>query len=80
MHKQGVVHCDVKPANILISAQWVAKVADFGHSWEINQDPDTKDGQFRGTPPYMAPEVVISAVYDATVDVWSYGCVLAHVS
>ena len=76
LHKQSVLHCDLKPANILISAQWVGKVADFGQSWQLEAtaatataaaaEPSGGGGAdsrgLHGTPPYMAPEVVIGAV------------------
>ena len=94
LHKQSVLHCDLKPANILISAQWVGKVADFGQSWQLEAtaatataaaaEPSGGGGAdsrgLHGTPPYMAPEVVISRRYAPPVDVWSFGCVLAHMA
>ena len=81
LHMQSVLHCDIKPANILISAQWIGKVADFGHSWEISKAAGViGGGELHGTPPYMAPEVVLHSAYLPPVDVWSFGCVLAHMA
>jgi len=81
LHQQAVLHCDLKPANVLISAQWVAKVADFGHSNEVAA-PDAlgRLEQLKGTPPYMAPEVISKRAYDKPCDVWSFGCLLVHMA
>lgn len=55
-HDEGVVHCDVKPANILLDEKGTPFLADFGIA-RFHDDPDPKEsGQVLGTPAYMAPE------------------------
>jgi len=55
------------------------KVADFGTSFDAaEKGAGSSGGDIQGTPPYMAPEIVKMGVYDKPVDVWAYGCMLAH--
>ena len=78
-----LLHRDLKPANVLVDAQWVAKVADFGTATLEEAAADetasgAPDEGINGTPPYMAPEILTGRRYEPPVDVWAYGCVLAH--
>jgi tRNA A-37 threonylcarbamoyl transferase component Bud32/tetratricopeptide (TPR) repeat protein len=78
-HARGIVHRDVKPANILLSASGHAIVADFGIAWAAHVARDerlTATGVSLGTPAYMAPEQALGEGTDARVDVWALGCVL----
>ena len=56
VHEAGVVHRDVKPSNILINREGLAKLTDFGISTGINQRPLTASGMVMGTAQYLAPE------------------------
>ena len=73
-HRQGIVHCDLKPSNILITPEGVPKIADFGVAkWLESNDLWTRDGDIVGTPCYMAPEQAsgqVNSVGPAT-DVYS---------
>ncbi len=74
-HQAGVIHRDVKPDNILVSAAGDAKLADFG----VARVPDaalTKEGQFLGTPCYAAPETLGAGVYGESTDLFSFAAVL----
>jgi eukaryotic-like serine/threonine-protein kinase len=79
-HQQGVVHCDLKPANILFDKKGGAKVADFGiaHVSEqiLTRSWQTPAGFVAGTLPYMSPEQVEGVRDDPRVDVYALGAVL----
>ncbi|MDB4997672.1 MAG: serine/threonine protein kinase [Myxococcaceae bacterium] len=73
----GVVHRDVSPHNLLISADGHVKVADFGVAKALGgMQSQTAAGQIKGKISYMAPEQVTGAAVDRTSDVFALGCVL----
>ena len=76
-HERGVVHRDIKSANIMIANDGVAKVTDFGLAHMNNSDTRlTKSGTTVGTVDYMSPEQVRGEHVDARSDIWSFGVVL----
>jgi serine/threonine protein kinase len=73
-HSQKLAHLDIKPSNILIDKYGRAKLADFGIS-QIIQDGVSQ--QFKGTPAFVAPEILRKAPYDPfKADIWSLGMTL----
>ncbi|PRQ43112.1 putative protein kinase RLK-Pelle-SD-2b family [Rosa chinensis] len=75
---EWVLHCDVKPQNILLDDHLEPKVADFGMSKLFKDINDEGNGfsRVRGTRGYMAPEWMVNLKIDAKADVYSYGIVL----
>ena len=78
-HAAGIVHRDVKPANIIVSGDRQAKVLDFGIA-RISRDDTvtnlTDAGHVIGTVAYMSPEQVRGGEADFRSDIYSLGCVL----
>jgi serine/threonine-protein kinase len=76
-HQRGVLHRDVKPANILLTDSSAAKVTDFGIGKLLTGDTDlTTTGQMVGSPAYMSPEQVRGDKLDVRSDIFSLGVVL----
>jgi len=74
-HSKGVVHRDVKPANILLTEDRQVKLTDFGIA-RLDTSNLTLEGQLLGTPNYMAPEQIQGQATDHRADVFSLGVVL----
>lgn len=72
LHSKGIIHRDIKAANILIHANGECRLADFGVSSKVEATM-SKNLTIIGSPNWMAPEVITGKRYDAKADVWSLG-------
>ncbi|XP_020886128.1 MAP3K epsilon protein kinase 1 isoform X3 [Arabidopsis lyrata subsp. lyrata] len=73
LHEQGVIHRDIKGANILTTKEGLVKLADFGVATKLNE-ADVNTHSVVGTPYWMAPEVIEMSGVCAASDIWSVGC------
>ncbi|KAL2349493.1 hypothetical protein Fmac_003493 [Flemingia macrophylla] len=74
-----IIHCDIKPQNVLLDANHTTKIADFGLSKILNKDQTRTSTNLRGTIGYMAPEWLKSAPITAKVDIYSFGVMLLEI-
>src|ERR1700733_3507003 len=77
-HRKGVIHRDVKPANVIVQRDGTAKLFDFGIARDESRLDKTRTstGIMVGTPPYMAPERFRGAPVDGRSDIFSVGVLL----
>ncbi|KAG0567805.1 hypothetical protein KC19_7G162400 [Ceratodon purpureus] len=73
LHEQGVIHRDIKGANILTTKEGEVKLADFGVATKLTE-ADINTHSVVGTPYWMAPEVIEMSGVSAASDIWSVGC------
>ena len=74
IHKKGIIHCDIKPHNILLTTDEVTKIVDFGLSITLQQINCGDEVGLIGTKRYMAPEALLKEEYSPRFDIWSLGC------
>ena len=76
-HEHSLIHRDIKPGNVVVTKEGVAKIIDFGLA-KLNDASQTATltGTSKGTPAYMSPEQATGQSVDARTDVWSLGVVL----
>jgi serine/threonine protein kinase len=74
-----IIHCDIKPENILLDAQFCPKVADFGLAKLVGRDFSRVLTTMRGTRGYLAPEWISGVAITAKADVYSYGMMIFEV-
>jgi serine/threonine protein kinase len=83
-HQQGCVHCDVKPANILLDSDGSVMLSDFGIAYKMRKDiiaeqsPIKSPGMLVGTPDYISPEQALGQPLDGRSDIYSLGITLFY--
>eukprot|EP00210_Caulerpa_lentillifera_P000036 g35.t1 len=82
LHQQKIAHRDIKGGNILVDHQGVVKLADFGASKRIENLVTLNSGlnSLKGTPNWMAPEVIKQTGHGRQADIWSVGCTVIEMA
>jgi serine/threonine protein kinase len=76
VHHEGIIHRDVKPSNVQLSAESRVVLTDFGLASRDGKAPPIKPGQVVGSPPYMAPESIHEGRFGPASDLFSLGATL----
>jgi len=79
LHAKGIVHMDVKAANILLTEEGAVKLADFGVSQQLQNASEQSD-MLIGSPLWMAPEIILRNPYNFKADTWSLGITLIEMA
>ncbi|MBM3999200.1 MAG: serine/threonine protein kinase [Planctomycetes bacterium] len=79
-HARGLIHRDIKPGNILVTPQGIAKLSDLGLAGFIHEaEGDPRTGRIVGTPDYLAPELIGDPTRVGRIsDIYSLGCTLYY--
>jgi len=77
-HGHNIVHRDMKPSNIIITKEQVAKIVDFGLARVVTSASVTQSSSTTGTLPYMAPEQILGEAIDGRADVWALGVMVVQ--
>jgi len=81
LHDKGIVHCDIKGGNILVTEDGIIKLADFNSSKQLGNIAGGGSNPLRsllGTPQFMAPEVIRQTGHGRKADIWSVGCTVVQ--
>ncbi|WOK92985.1 mitogen-activated protein kinase kinase kinase NPK1-like [Canna indica] len=82
LHQNGIIHRDIKGANILVDNKGCIKLADFGASKQVAKLATTMNAakSMKGTPYWMAPEVILQTGHSFSADIWSVGCTVIEMA
>lgn len=81
LHSNGIIHRDIKGANILVDNKGCIKLADFGASKQVAMLATmTAAKSMKGTPYWMAPEVILQTGHSFSADIWSVGCTIIEMA
>ncbi|HZO27086.1 MAG TPA: protein kinase [Chloroflexota bacterium] len=75
-HREGVIHCDVKPGNLLVDASWRVRLVDFGIARVTSSTTGLTGELLQGSAQYVAPEQVEGASVDGRTDLYALGTIL----
>lgn len=79
LHQHRIIHHDLKTSNVMVVANGLVKIGDFGFSrrYDANvQGPDAVASVCCGTPSYLAPEIWHNHRYNGKVDIWALGVIM----
>eukprot|EP00743_Colponemidia_sp_Colp-15_P006898 GILK01007445.1.p1 GENE.GILK01007445.1~~GILK01007445.1.p1 ORF type:complete len:799 (-),score=114.96 GILK01007445.1:135-2531(-) len=81
LHSHRVIHRDIKGGNVLVDNNGICKLVDFGASKKIAELADTENFKsLKGTPYWMAPEVIKQTGHGRQADIWSVGCTVLEMA